>query len=74
MNFLQRYNSAIRHETGRRVDLHILGQTILAVSAGVLLASQLEMYVGILLIAGLLLMLPLLAKTLADKPKRKKRR
>jgi hypothetical protein len=74
MNFIQRYNTALRSATGRKVDLHIVGQTMVAIAAGVLLSAPLTEYAGLMLIVGILLMLPLLAKTLGEHHKAKKKR
>jgi len=67
----------LRHESGKKVTLHLVGQAMVVLAAGVFYARELEQYGGLLLIVGIILMLPALShalKTRQRKGGRKKRR
>lgn len=77
MNFLEHYTAVLRHETSKKITLHLIGQAMVLMTVGVFYAQDLEQYSGLLLIGGILLMLPALSHALKTRPRkggRKKRR
>lgn len=73
MSFLRKYVSTLQHVSPRKATLHLLGRFLVTLSIGVFFARQLEMYAGLMLIAGMLLMLPVLAVVLKERGKKRMR-
>lgn len=73
MSFIQKYILVLQRVSSRKASLHLIGLILVAVGIGAYFASDLGQYAGLLLIAGLLFMLPVLGVVLQARGNRKAR-
>ena len=73
MTLVQRYNTELQHVSSKKLFNHLFGRFLVEVAIGVFFWRQLEHYAGVMLIAGILLMLPVLSHVLQERGQKRNR-